>query len=80
MSPTRAVYKELELDLVEPLQDQPRKYIWPPMGDKKKDECTKYPIKMLLEEALEKQSNTTEYTNNHRNRYAAEITLHFINQ
>ena len=24
--------------------------------------------------------NTTEYTNNHRNNYAVEITLHFINQ
>ena len=24
--------------------------------------------------------NTTEYTNNHRNKYAAEITLNFINQ
>ena len=23
--------------------------------------------------------NATEYTNNHRNKYAAEITLHFIN-
>ena len=25
-------------------------------------------------------SNTTEYTNNHRNKYAVGITLHFINQ
>ena len=24
--------------------------------------------------------NATEYTNNHRNKYATEITLHFINQ
>ena len=24
--------------------------------------------------------NATEYTNNHRKKYATEITLHFINQ
>ena len=55
--PMRARYKELGLDLVEPLQDQPRKSRWPPMGDKKKDEGAKYPIKIFLEEALEKQRN-----------------------
>ena len=52
MSPTRAGYKELGLDLVEPLQDQPRKSQRPPMGDEKKDEGAEYPIKILLEEAL----------------------------
>ena len=57
MSPTRAGYKELGLDLVEHLQDQPHKFRWPPMGDGKKDEGVEYPIKMLLEEALEKQRN-----------------------
>ena len=57
MSPTRVRYKELRLDLVEPLQDHPCKSQWPPMGDKKKDEGAEYPIKMLLEEALEKQRN-----------------------
>ena len=57
MSPTRVGYKELGLNLVEPLQDQPRKSRRPPMGDEKKDEGAKDPIKMLLEEALEKQRN-----------------------
>ena len=57
MSPTRSRYKELGLDLVEPLQDQPRKSQWPPMGNKKKEEGAEDPIKMLLEEALEKQRN-----------------------
>ena len=57
MSPTRAGYKELGLDLVEPLQDQPRKSRRPPMGDKKNDEGVEDPIKMLLKEALEKQRN-----------------------
>ena len=57
MSPTRVGYKELGLNLVEPLQDQPRKSRWPPMGDEKKDEGAEYPIKMFLKEALEKQMN-----------------------
>ena len=57
MSPTRAGYKELGIDLVEPWQDHPRKSRWPPMGDEKKDKGTEDPIKMLLEEALEKQRN-----------------------
>ena len=38
MSPTRSGYKELGLELVEPLQDQPRKSRRPPMADEKKDE------------------------------------------
>ena len=33
MSPMRSGYKELGLDLVEPLQDQPRKPRRIPMGD-----------------------------------------------
>ena len=57
MSPTKVGYKELGTDLVEPLQDQPRRYQRPPMGDEKKDEGAEDPIKMLLEEALEKQRN-----------------------
>ena len=57
MSPTRSGYKELVLDLVEPLQDQPRKPRRTPMGDKNKDEGARHPIKILLEEALEKQRN-----------------------
>jgi hypothetical protein len=57
MSPTRSRYKELGLDLVEPLQDHPCKPRRPPMGEEKKDEGAKDPIKLLLEEALEKQRN-----------------------
>jgi hypothetical protein len=57
MSPTRSGYKELGLDLVEPLQDQPRKPRRSPMGEEKKDEGAGDPIKLLLEEALEKQRN-----------------------
>ena len=57
MSPTRSGYKELGLDLVEPLQDQPRKPQRTPMQDEKKDERAGDPIKIFLEEALEKQRN-----------------------
>jgi hypothetical protein len=57
MSLTRSRYKELGLDPVEPLQDQPRKPRRPPMGEEKKDEGAGDPIKMLLEEALAKQRN-----------------------
>jgi len=55
----RSVYKELGLELVEPLQDQPHKSRWPPMEDEKKDEGAGDPIKILLEEALDQQRNTT---------------------
>jgi hypothetical protein len=44
-------------NLVEPLRDQPRKPRRPPMGEEKKYEGAGDPIKMLLEEALEKQRN-----------------------
>jgi hypothetical protein len=47
----------LGLNLVEPLQDQPRKPRRPPMGEEKKDEGAGDRIKMLLEEALKKQRN-----------------------
>jgi hypothetical protein len=57
MSPTRSGYKELGLDLVEPLQDQPRKPQRPLMGGERKDEGAGDSIKMLLEEVLEKQRN-----------------------
>ena len=57
MSPTRSGYKELGLELVETLQDQPRKSRRPPMADEKKDEVEGDPIKILLEEALERQRN-----------------------
>eukprot|EP00253_Pinus_taeda_P027723 PITA_27723 len=57
MSPSRSGYKELGLELVKPLQDQPRKSRRPPMADEKKDEVAGDPIKILLEEALERQRN-----------------------
>ena len=57
MSPTRLGYKALGLNLVEPLQDKPHKPRRMPMGDEKKDEGAGDPIKILLEEALEKQRN-----------------------
>ena len=58
LDPSLHVPNKLGLDLVEPLQDQPHKPRQRPMGDEKKDEGTEYPIKILLEEALEKQRNT----------------------
>ena len=57
MSPTWSGYKELGLDLVEPLQDQPHKPRRPPMAEEKKDEGAGDPIKIFLEEALEKKTN-----------------------
>jgi hypothetical protein len=57
MSSTRSGYKELGLDLVEPLQDQRHKPRRSPMGDEKKDKGVEDPIKILLEEALEKKRN-----------------------
>jgi hypothetical protein len=54
MSLTRSGYKELGLNLVEPLQDQPHKPRRPPMGEETKDEGVGDSIKMLLDEALEK--------------------------
>ena len=57
MSPTRSGYKDLGLDLVENLQDQPCKPRRTPMGDEKKDEGAGDPIKIFLEDFLEKQRN-----------------------
>ena len=53
MSPMTSGHKELRLDLVEPLQDQPRKPRWPPMGGENKNEGVGDPIKIFLKEALE---------------------------
>ena len=55
MSPTRSGYKELGLDLVEPLQYHAHKPRKPPMAEENKDEGVGAPTKILLEEALEKQ-------------------------
>ena len=57
MSPTRLRYKELGLEPLEPLQDQPHKSRQPPMVDEKKDKGVGDPLKILLEEALEQQRN-----------------------
>jgi len=58
MTPSRLGYKELGLELVEPLQDQPRKSRRPSLEEEKKDEGAGDLIKIFLEEALEKQRNT----------------------
>jgi hypothetical protein len=57
MSPMRLGYKGLGLDLAEPLQYHPRKPQQPPMGEENKDEGAGDPMKLLFEEALEKQRN-----------------------
>ena len=57
MSPMTSGYKELGFELVKPLQDQPWKSWWPPMADEKKDEGAGDPIKIFLEEALDRQRN-----------------------
>ena len=57
MSLMRLGHKELGLNLVEPLQYQPRKPRRPAMAKEKKYEGTGDPIKILLEEALGKQRN-----------------------
>ena len=44
MSLTRSGYKELRLDLVEPLEDQPCKHRRPPMVEEKKEEGEGDPI------------------------------------
>ena len=43
--------------MVDPLQYQRRKPRQPPMVEEKKDEGARDPIKILVEEALEKQRN-----------------------
>ena len=57
MSPTRSGYKELGLELVEPLQGQPRKPRRPPMTQEMKDEWAGNPFKIFLKEALERKRN-----------------------
>ena len=49
--------KELGLDLVEPLQSQPRNTRRPPTTEEKKDKGEGDSIKLLLEEVLKKQRN-----------------------
>jgi len=47
----RSRYKELGLELVEPLQYRPRRPRQPPMVEEKKNKAIVDPFKMLLEEA-----------------------------
>ena len=79
MSLMRSRYKELGLDLVEPLQDHPHKPQRPSMVEEKKDEGAGHPIKILLEEALEKYRSTKIYKNKNKHRDVVETKLHFIN-
>ncbi len=53
MPPTRSGYKELGLEVVEPLQDQPEKSQWPPIGEEKRDDRVGDPFKIFLKESLE---------------------------
>lgn len=57
MSPMILGYKELGLELFEPLQDHPCQQWWPPMVEENKYQGVRYPIKILLKEALEWQMN-----------------------
>ena len=52
MYPMRSGYKELGIDLVQPLQGHPKTPRQPPMEKEKKDEVGGDPIKILLKEAL----------------------------
>jgi hypothetical protein len=57
MSPTRPGYKELGLELVsleDKISHRPKQ---PIMAEEKKEDWTRYPFKMLLEEALTQQRN-----------------------
>ena len=57
MSPMRSGYKELGLELIEYLQDYPRKYRRPLMLEEKKGEGAGEPFKILLKEDLKRQRN-----------------------
>jgi hypothetical protein len=57
MSPTRLGYKELGLEVVEPLQYHPRLSRQPPEAEEKRDSGARDPFKLLLEEALVRQRN-----------------------
>ena len=53
----RSGYKELWLELIKRLQDHPCESRQPSITDENKDEGAGDPIKILLEEALERQRN-----------------------
>ena len=53
----RSGYKELGLELVKILQDQPCKPQQPPIAEENKDDGAMDPFKILLEQDLEQQTN-----------------------
>lgn len=53
MPPTRSKFKDLELKLLDPLQDQPHRRRWSPMAEEKKDEEARDLIKFLLKITFE---------------------------
>jgi len=57
MSPTRLEYKELGLKLVSLDDISSRMPKRPPMAGEKKDDGTRDPVKLLIEEALTQQRN-----------------------
>jgi hypothetical protein len=57
MSPTRSEYKELGLELVSLEDKSSRTPKRPLMEGEKKDDGTRYPFKLLIEEALMQQRN-----------------------
>ena len=57
MSPTRSEYKELGLELVSLEDRSSRMPKQPPMAGEKKDDGTRDPFKLLIEEALTQQRN-----------------------
>jgi hypothetical protein len=57
MSQMRSWYKQLGLEPVEPLQDQPLQTRRPPMGEEKRDDGAGDPFKFLLEESLSQKRN-----------------------
>jgi hypothetical protein len=57
MSPTRSGYNKLGLVPIEPLQYRSRQAQQKPTGDKKKDDGSRDPFKILLEESLVRQRN-----------------------
>jgi hypothetical protein len=57
MSPTRSEYKELGLELVSLEDKSSRTPKRPLMEGENKDDGTRYPFKLLIEEALTQQRN-----------------------
>jgi hypothetical protein len=60
MSPTRSRYKELRLEVLDPLKDRPRQPRQPPMPEEKRDERAGDPIQLLLKESLTTEGEMME--------------------